>query len=115
MRRALAAGARGFLLKTMPPSEIVSSIRQVHAGKRCLPPEVAAELADYLTADMLSAREVEILQLIASGHTNRDVATRLDISEATVKVHVSHLLDKLDANDRTQAVVIALRRGIIHA
>jgi DNA-binding NarL/FixJ family response regulator len=114
VRRALAAGARGFLLKTMPPEDIVACIRQVHGGRKCLAPEVAAELADYLTDEALTTREIEVLQLISLGHSNRDVGNRLGISEATVKVHVSHAMEKLGANDRTEAVVIAIRRGVIH-
>ncbi|MBY0493289.1 MAG: response regulator transcription factor [Cyanobacteria bacterium] len=112
-QRAMAAGARGFLLKTMPPEEIVSSLRQVHAGKRCLPPEVAMQLADYISEDALTTREIEIVRLLGGGHSNRDVADMLAISESTVKVHVRHVMEKLGAHDRTEAVVIALRRGII--
>jgi DNA-binding NarL/FixJ family response regulator len=114
VRRALAAGARGFLLKTMPPEDIVACIRQVHAGRKCLAPEVAAQLADYLTDEALTTREIEVLQLISIGHSNRDVGNRLGISEATVKVHVGHAMEKLGANDRTEAVVIAIRRGVVH-
>jgi DNA-binding NarL/FixJ family response regulator len=114
IQRAIEAGARGFLLKTMPPKEIVAAIRQVHAGKRCVPPEVAVHLAEFLADDALTAREVEILRLIAAGNRNRDVADTLSISEDTVKVHVKHAMEKLGANDRTEAVVIAVRRGIIY-
>jgi DNA-binding NarL/FixJ family response regulator len=114
IQRALAAGARGFLVKSMPPQELVAAIRQVHAGKKCVPPTVAAHLAEYLAEDTLTAREVEVLALIAAGNRNRDVAEALSITEDTVKVHVKHLMDKLAANDRTEAVVIAVRRGIIH-
>jgi DNA-binding NarL/FixJ family response regulator len=114
IRRALQAGARGFLLKSLPPREIVAAIRQVHAGKKCVPPDVAAHLAEYFVEDSLTAREVEILQLVATGSRNRDVADALTISEDTVKVHVKHIMEKLGANDRTDAVVIAVRRGIIH-
>jgi DNA-binding NarL/FixJ family response regulator len=114
IQRAIEAGARGFLLKTMPPKDIVAAIRQVHAGKRCVPPEVASHLAEFLAEDALTAREVEILRLIAKGNRNRDVADCLSISEDTVKVHVKHAMEKLGANDRTEAVVIAVRRGIIY-
>jgi DNA-binding NarL/FixJ family response regulator len=114
IQRAIEAGARGFLLKSMPPKEIVAAVRQVHAGKRCVPPEVAAHLAEFLADDSLTAREVEILRLIAAGNRNRDVADSLSISEDTVKVHVKHAMEKLGANDRTEAVVIAVRRGIIY-
>lgn len=113
IQRALEAGARGFLLKNLPNKELVASIRQVHAGKKCVPPAVAAHLAEYLGDDDLTAREVEVLQLISAGNSNRDIADLLTITEDTVKGHVSHLMDKLDANDRTEAVVIAVRRGII--
>ena len=113
IQRSLAAGARGFLLKTMPPSEIVASIRKVHDGRKCLPTAVAEQLADYFTEDMLTEREVEVLRLITRGNRNRDVAHVLSISEETVKVHMRHVLEKLGANDRTEAVVIAVRRGIV--
>jgi DNA-binding NarL/FixJ family response regulator len=113
VQRALAAGARGFLLKTMPPDEIIAGIRQVHGGRKCLPAEVAVQLADFLTEDALTNRETDILRLIATGHSNRDIAEILAISESTVKVHVSHILEKLGASDRTEAVVIGIRRGII--
>ena len=113
IRRALMAGARGFLLKTVPPSEILASIRRVHAGKKCIPAEVASEIADYFTADSLTAREVETLRLVAAGNRNRDIGGILSISEDTVKVHVKHIMEKLGAADRTEAVVIAARRGII--
>lgn len=114
IQRAFAAGARGFLLKTQPPGELIAGIRQVHAGKKCLPVEVASKLVDYMTQDTLTVREVEVLKLVAAGNRNRDVADALSISEDTVKVHVKHVMEKLSANDRTEAVVIALRRGIIH-
>lgn len=113
VQRALAAGARGFLIKTLPPSEIVAGIRQVHAGRRCLPAEVAANLADFIMEDALTGREVEIARLLSAGLSNRDIGDSLSISESTVKVHVRHLMEKLGANDRTEAVVIAIRRGII--
>jgi DNA-binding NarL/FixJ family response regulator len=114
IQRALQAGARGFLLKTMPPSELVAAIRKVHAGKKCVPPEVAVRLAEYLSEDTLTAREVEVLHLMASGKTNRDIGNVLSISEDTVKVHVKHIMEKLGADDRTAAVVIGIRRGMIH-
>lgn len=114
IQRAIEAGARGFLLKSMPPKDIVAAVRQVHAGKRCVPPEVAATLAEYLADDGLTAREIEILRLIAAGNRNRDIAETLSISEDTVKVHVKHVMEKLGANDRTEAVVIGVRRGIIY-
>ena len=113
IQRALKAGARGFLLKTMPPSEIAASIRHVYAGRKCIPAEVASEIADYITDDGLTAREVETLGLVAAGNRNRDIGDILSITEDTVKVHVKHIMEKLGAADRTEAVVIAVRRGII--
>ena len=113
IQRALAAGARGYLLKSMPPRELLDGIRQVHAGKKRIPPEVVARLAEHLSDEALTAREVEVLRQVAGGNRNRDIAERLFISEETVKVHVKHIMDKLGASDRTEAVAIALRRGII--
>jgi DNA-binding NarL/FixJ family response regulator len=113
IQRALAAGARGYLLKSMPPRELLDGIRQVHAGKKRIPPEIAARLAEHLSDEALTAREVEVLRQVADGNRNRDIAERLFISEETVKVHVKHIMDKLGANDRTEAVSIAIRRGII--
>src|SRR2546428_557189 len=94
IQRALVAGARGFLLKTVPPSELVAAIRQTHAGKKCVPSEVASSLAEYLAEDTLTAREIEILGYIAAGNRNRDVADALSITEDTVKVHVKHVMQK---------------------
>jgi DNA-binding NarL/FixJ family response regulator len=113
IRRALEAGARGYMLKNMPPKDLVEVIRQVHAGKKRIPAEVAAHLADYFGDDALTEREIDVLQHVAGGNRNRDIAERLFISEETVKVHVKHIMEKLDASDRTQAVAIAVRRGII--
>jgi len=113
IQRALEAGARGYLLKNMPPSELVQVIRQVHAGKKRVPPELAAHLAEHMSDDNLTVREVEVLQQISGGNRNRDIAELLHISEETVKVHVKHIMDKLGAKDRTQAIAIAVRRGII--
>jgi DNA-binding NarL/FixJ family response regulator len=113
IHRALEAGARGYLLKNMPPAELVQVIRQVHAGKKRVPPELAARLAEHMGDDNLTAREVEVLQHVAGGNRNRDIAQLLSISEETVKVHIKHIMDKLDANDRTQAIAIAVRRGFI--
>jgi DNA-binding NarL/FixJ family response regulator len=113
IKRAMAAGARGFLLKSLPHTEIVSAIRTVHAGRKCVPAEVATSLAEHLAEEMLTTREVEILSLIAGGNRNRDVADSLSITEDTVKGHVRNIMEKLGANDRTEAVVIAIRRGII--
>ena len=113
VQRALKAGARGYLLKSMPPQQILEMIRQVHAGKKVVPAEIAAGLAEHLGDETLSQREVEVLQQVAAGRRNRDIAARLFIAEETVKVHVKHIMDKLGANDRTQSVTIAARRGII--
>jgi DNA-binding NarL/FixJ family response regulator len=113
IQRALEAGARAYLLKSMPPKELVEVIRQVHAGKKRIPPEIAAYLAEHYSDDALTGREIEVLQQIASGNRNRDIAETLFISEETVKVHIKHIMEKLRAADRTQAVAIAVRRGII--
>jgi len=113
IQRALEAGARGYLLKNMPPSELAQAIRQVHAGKKRVPPEIAAQLAEHMADENLTVREVEVLQRISGGNRNRDIAELLCISEETVKVHVKHVMDKLGAKDRTEAITIAVRRGII--
>jgi DNA-binding NarL/FixJ family response regulator len=113
IQRALEAGARGYLLKNMPPSELADVIRQVHAGKKRVPPEVAARLAEHMSDEDLTAREIDVLRRVAGGNRNRDIAELLFISEETVKVHIKHIMDKLGAQDRTQAIAIAVRRGII--
>jgi len=113
VQRALEAGARGYVLKNMPPGELVQTIRQVHAGKKRVPPEIAARLAEHLGDDSLTVREIEVLRRVAGGNRNRDIADLLFISEETVKVHIKHIMDKLGARDRTQAIAIAVRRGII--
>jgi DNA-binding NarL/FixJ family response regulator len=113
IHRALEAGARGYLLKSMPPRELAEAIRQVHAGRKSIPPVVAAHIAEHLSEEALTVREIEVLRHIAGGNRNKDIAERLFISEETVKVHVKHVMEKLGASDRTQAVAIALRRGII--
>jgi DNA-binding NarL/FixJ family response regulator len=113
IQRALSAGAYGYLLKSMPPRELVDAIRQVHAGRKRIPPEVAAHIAEHLGDESLTPREIEVLGLVASGNRNKEIGARLFISEETVKVHVKHVMDKLGASDRTQAVAIAIRRGII--
>ncbi len=113
IQRALEAGARGYMLKSMPPKELVEVIRQVHAGKKRIPAQLAAQLAEHLSDEDLTAREIEVLNQIAGGNRNRDIAEKLLITEETVKVHVKHIMDKLGANDRTQAVAIGVRRGII--
>jgi DNA-binding NarL/FixJ family response regulator len=113
VQRALAAGARGYILKSMPPRELVEVIRRVHAGRKHVTSELAAELAEHLGEEFLTSREVDVLRHIAGGNRNRDIAERLFISEETVKVHIKHIMEKLGASDRTQAVAIAVRRGII--
>jgi DNA-binding NarL/FixJ family response regulator len=113
IQRALEAGARGYVLKSMPPQELVEVIRQVHAGKKRIPSEVAARLADHLGEEDLTGREIEVLRKVAQGNRNRDIAEQLFIAEETVKVHIKHIMDKLGARDRTQAVAIAICRGII--
>ena len=114
IQRALEAGARGYMLKSMPPKELVDAVRQVHAGKKRIPPEIAAHLAEHYSDETITAREIEVLLQIAGGNRNRDIAEKLFISEETVKVHIKHIMEKLGASDRTQAVAIAVRRGIIH-
>jgi len=113
IQRALEAGARGYLLKNMPPNDLVEAIRQVHAGKKRVPAEVAAQIAEHMGDEDLTGREIEVLRLIGGGNRNRDIADLLFISEETVKVHIKHIMDKLGAKDRTQAIAIAVRRGII--
>jgi len=111
--RALKAGARGYLLKNLLRKELLETIRAVHAGQKRIPPEVAAQVADHAGADELTPREIEVLLLIAAGNANKTIGARLSISEETVKGHVKSILSKLDANDRTHAVTIGLKRGII--
>jgi DNA-binding NarL/FixJ family response regulator len=113
IQRALQAGARGYLLKDMRPEELVEAIRQVHAGHKRVPPAVAARIAEHMGEEDLTSREIEVLQHVATGRRNRDIAEHLFISEETVKTHLKHAMEKLAARDRTQAVAIAVRRGII--
>jgi DNA-binding NarL/FixJ family response regulator len=113
VRRALEAGACGFLLKSSLRKELVDMIRTVHAGQRYISPEIAQQLASHLGASLLSEREVEVLRCAAAGNANKRIASLLAISEETVKAHMRSILAKLDANDRTHAVTIALKRGII--
>ena len=113
IHRALQAGASGYLLKNMPPSELLDVIRLVHAGKKRIPPEIASQLAEHMADEALTEREVEVLQQVAGGNKNRDIANKLFISEETVKVHIKHIMEKLGAADRTLAVAIGIRRGII--
>jgi DNA-binding NarL/FixJ family response regulator len=113
IQRALKAGARGYMLKSNPPRELVETIRHVHAGKKHIPPQIAAHLAEHFSDETLTEREIDVLRHIAGGNRNRDIGERLFISEETVKVHIKHIMEKLGASDRTQAVAIAVRRGII--
>jgi DNA-binding NarL/FixJ family response regulator len=111
--RALKAGARGYILKGHVRRELLDTIRAVHAGQKRIPPEVAAELAEHAAEDGLSLREIDVLRLIAAGNANKEIAGQLSIAEETVKSHISNILAKLGANDRTHAVTLALKRGII--
>ena len=111
--RAFRAGAAGYLLKNMVRKELIDTIRLVHAGKRRIPPEIAVELAEHHMDDALTDREIEVLREVAGGNANKIVAIRLKVSEETIKAHMKSILSKLGANDRTHAVTIALKRGII--
>jgi len=111
--RAFKAGAAGYLLKNMLRKELLETIRTVHAGGRRIPPEIAAEIAEHAIDDALSEREIAVLRLVACGMANKVIAGELAISEETVKAHMKSILAKLGANDRTHAVTIALKRGII--
>ncbi len=113
IQRALRAGASAYILKSMPKSELLGVIRSVHAGRRHVPPEVAARLAEHLGDDDLTTRELEVLRLIRDGYRNKQIADQLSISETTVNFHIKNLVDKLQANDRTHAVTIAVRRGLL--
>ena len=110
---ALQAGAMAYLVKSVQREELTAAIRKAAAGQRHIPPEVAARLADRVTRSQLSARELEVLRLLVSGRRNREIAGALVISEGTVKLHVSSILGKLGAADRTEAVTVALQRGIV--
>jgi DNA-binding NarL/FixJ family response regulator len=111
--RALKAGARAYLLKSLVRKDLVETIRLVHAGKKRMLPEVAADLAEHATDDALSSREIEVLNMIAGGNANKEIAAQLSITEETVKGHIKNIFNKLGANDRTHAVTIGLKRGII--
>lgn len=113
IQRALAAGARGYMLKTSAPKDLLAGIRTIHAGRKHIPAEIATNLAQNVGQETLTAREIEVLQQLAEGRRNRDIGNQLSISEETVKGHVRSIFDKLGSNDRTQAVSIAIRRGII--
>jgi len=111
--RALKAGARAYLLKDQVSTDLPEVIRAVHAGQKRIPPEVAAELAEHTAEDDLSSREIEVLRLVAAGNANKEIARKLFIAEETVKSHITNILAKLHANDRTHAVTTALKRGVI--
>jgi DNA-binding NarL/FixJ family response regulator len=111
--KAFKAGAWGYLLKSMVRKELVETIRSVHGGKKRIPPEIAIEMAQHHTDDALTEREIEVLQLVATGNANKAIADHLFVSEETIKAHMRNILSKLGANDRTHAVTIALKRGII--
>ena len=110
---ALKAGASGYLLKNLVRKELLETIRAVHAGKRRVPPEIATEIAEHVADDALTESEIEVLRRVAAGKSNKVIAAELDISEGTVKTHMKSILPKLDASDRTHAVMIALKRGIL--
>ncbi len=111
--RALKAGARAYLLKTNVNKELLATIRAVHTGQKRIPPDVASGLAEHTGEDALTDREIDVLRLIAAGNANKEVAAQLDLAEDTIKRHVTNILSKLGANDRTHAVTIGLKRGII--
>lgn len=110
---ALRAGASGYLLKNLVRTELLDTIRAIHAGKRRVPPEIATEIAEHVADDSLTERETQILKGVAAGKSNKRIAAELEISEGTVKTHMKSILPKLDASDRTHAVTIALKRGIL--
>ena len=114
IQRALEAGARGYLLKSMRRATLIEAVRAVAAGKRYLPPATAARLVEGMESERLTARELDVLKLLAQGHRNREIADALGLAEPTVKIHVNNLLRKLQVKDRTEATMVALRRGIIH-
>lgn len=113
IQRALQAGARAYVLKSTPPKELVEAIRKVHSGKKPISTEIATQLAEHLSDEALTDREIQVLKHVAEGNRNREIAEKLFISEETVKVHIKHVMEKLGAADRTQAVAIGVRRGFI--
>jgi DNA-binding NarL/FixJ family response regulator len=113
IHRAMRAGASAYVLKSMPKDQLLSVIRSVHAGRRHVPPEVGARLAEHLGEEDLTARELDVLRLIRDGYRNKQIGDELGIAETTVNFHIKNLVDKLGANDRTHAVTIALRRGLL--
>ena len=113
IQRALQAGAHAYLLKSMPPEQMVETIRQVYAGRKRVNPEIASSVVEHMGEQPLTKREVEVLRHVAEGNRNRDIGKQLFISEDTVKVHIKHIMEKLRASDRTHATAIATRRGFI--
>ncbi|AXC11898.1 two component transcriptional regulator, LuxR family [Acidisarcina polymorpha] len=113
IQRAMRAGACAYILKSMPKNDLLEVIRAVHSGRRCMPPEVAARLSEHYGEDDLTARELQVLRLIRDGQRNKQIADQLAIAETTVNFHIKNLVDKLQANDRTHAVTIAVRRGLL--
>ncbi|HEV7766678.1 MAG TPA: response regulator transcription factor [Thermoanaerobaculia bacterium] len=113
IQRAMRAGAAAYLLKSMPKDELLAVVRSVHSGRRHVPPEVAARLAEHLGEEDLTAREFDVLRLIRDGNRNKQIADELAIAESTVNFHIKNLVEKLGANDRTHAVTIAIRRGLL--
>jgi DNA-binding NarL/FixJ family response regulator len=114
IQRALRAGASAYLLKSIPKSELLKVVRSVHAGQRHIPPDVMARIAEHIGEEDLTTRELDVLRLIRDGYRNKQIADRLSIAETTVNFHIKNLVDKLGANDRTHAVAIAIRRGLLH-
>ena len=113
IRRAMRSGASAYIIKSMPKDELLDVIRSVHAGRRRVPPEVAARLAEHLGDEDLTTRELEVLRFIRDGYRNKQIADHLAIAETTVNFHIKNLVNKLQANDRTHAVTIAVRRGLL--
>jgi DNA-binding NarL/FixJ family response regulator len=112
--RSFQAGARSYMLKTAAREDLIQTIRAVHAGEHCVSPAIGARLAERMTRAELTAREIEVLKLVAKGRSNKEIGSSLGIAEVTVKLHVGHILTKLNASDRTQAATTALQRGILH-
>jgi DNA-binding NarL/FixJ family response regulator len=113
IQRAMRAGASAYILKSMPKDQLLNVVRAVHSGRRHIPPEVAVRLAEHLGDEDLTTRELEVLRLIRDGYRNKQIADQLSIAETTVNFHIKNLVEKLQANDRTHAVTIALRRGLL--
>jgi DNA-binding NarL/FixJ family response regulator len=114
IQRAMRAGALAYILKSMPKNELLAVIRAVHGGRKHIPPDVAARIAEHLGEEDLTGRELDVLRLIRDGYRNKQIADRLAIAETTVNFHIKNLVEKLQANDRTHAVTIAIRRGLLH-